>query len=102
MIQRTYVQMLIMLGNFFDASQLQVISRYSNAENGEGDRVDYGLYQTSREIKDTLIVLTLVMGQLVVSDFSTISTYEYLILFDQTAKKQAGVIMLWNICCKCL
>ncbi|MFR0512653.1 peptidoglycan DD-metalloendopeptidase family protein [Limosilactobacillus reuteri subsp. suis] len=82
----------------FDASdQLQVISRYSNAENGEGDRVDYWFAPTSRENQGYLDSANFSNGQLVVNgwhanDASTIAPNHFLILFDQTAKKQAGVI----------
>ena len=82
----------------FDANdQLQVISRYSDAANGEGNRVDYWFAPSSRENQGYLDSANFSNGQLVVNgwhanDVSTIAPNHFLILYDQTAKKQAGVI----------
>ena len=80
----------------FDASdQLQVISRYSDAQNGEGNRVDFWFAPTSRENQGNLDSANFSNGQLVVNgwhanDASTIAPNHFLILFDRTANKQAA------------
>ena len=82
----------------FDASdQLQVISRYSDAQNGEGNRVDFWFAPTSRENQGHLDSANFSNGQLVVNgwhanDASTIAPNHFLILFDKTANKQAASI----------
>lgn len=87
----------------FDASdQLQVISRYSDAANGEGNRVDYWFAPTNRENEGHLDSANFSNGQLVVNgwhanDASAIAPNQFLILYDQTAKKQAGMVSATQI-----
>lgn len=82
----------------FDANdKLQIISRYSNAANGEGQRVDYWFAPTNRDNQGSLDSVNFSNGQLTVNgwhadDASAIAPNHFLILYDQTAKRQAGMV----------
>lgn len=87
----------------FDANdKLQIISRYSNAANGEGQRVDYWFAPANRDNQGYLDSVNFSNGQLTVhgwhaDDASAIAPNHFLILYDQTAKRQAGVIKATTI-----
>ncbi|WP_410174584.1 M23 family metallopeptidase [Limosilactobacillus pontis] len=82
----------------FDANdKLQIISRYSNAANGEGQRVDYWFAPTNRDNQGNLDSVNFSNGQFTVNgwhadDVSSIAPNQFLILYDQTAKRQAGMV----------
>lgn len=82
----------------FDANdKLQIISRYSNAANGEGQRVDYWFAPTNRDNQGYLDSVNFSNGQLTVSgwhadDASAIAPNHFLILYDQTTKRQTGMV----------
>lgn len=82
----------------FDANdKLQIISRYSNAANGEGQHVDYWFVPANRDNQGHLDSVNFSNGQLTVGgwhadDASAIAPNHFLILYDQTAKRQAGVV----------
>ncbi len=87
--------------------ELQVISRYSDAANGEGNRVDYWFAPKkfmSGNISNqgNLDSFNLSNGQLTVSgwhatDYSQIENNHYLILFDNTNKTQVKTIKVANV-----
>lgn len=82
----------------FDANdKLQIISRYSNAANGEGQHVDYWFAPANRDNQGHLDSVNFSNGQLTVTgwhadDASAIAPNHFLILYDQTAKRQAGMV----------
>lgn len=82
----------------FDANdKLQIISRYSNAANGEGQHVDYWFAPANRDNQGHLDSVNFSNGQLTVTgwhadDASAIAPNHFLILYDQTTKRQAGVV----------
>ena len=87
--------------------ELQVISRYSDAANGEGNRVDYWFapkkfMSGNTSNQGNLDSFNLSNGQLTVSgwhatDYSQIENNHYLILFDNTNKTQVKTIKVANV-----
>ena len=87
--------------------ELQVISRYSDAANGEGNRVDYWFapkkfMSGNTSNQGNLDSFNLSNGQLTVSgwhatDYSQIENNHYLILFDNTNKIQVKTIKVANV-----
>ncbi|NMV53637.1 N-acetylmuramoyl-L-alanine amidase, partial [Lactobacillus reuteri] len=87
--------------------ELQVISRYSNAANGEGNRVDYWFapkkfMSGNTSNQGNLDSFNLSNGQLIVSgwhatDYSQVENNHYLILFDNTNKTQVKSIKVTNV-----
>ncbi|AGR65315.1 hypothetical protein N134_07535 [Limosilactobacillus reuteri TD1] len=87
--------------------ELQVISRYSDAANGEGNRVDYWFapkkfMSGNTSNQGNLDSFNLSNGQLTVSgwhatDYSQIENNHYLILFDNTNKTQVKTIKFANV-----
>lgn len=87
--------------------ELQVISRYSDAANGEGNRVDYWFapkkfMSGNTSNQGNLDSFNISNGQLTVSgwhatDYSQIENNHYLILFDNTNKTQVKTIKVANV-----
>lgn len=87
--------------------ELQVISRYSDAANGEGNRVDYWFtpkkfMSGNTSNQGNLDSFNISNGQLTVSgwhatDYSQVENNYYLILFDNTNKTQVKAIKTINI-----
>lgn len=82
----------------FDANdKLQVISRYSDSANGEGQRVDYWFAPANRDNQGSLDSVNFSNGQLIFSgwhadDASAIAPNHFLILYDQTSKRQVSMV----------
>ncbi|PWT63415.1 N-acetylmuramoyl-L-alanine amidase, partial [Limosilactobacillus reuteri] len=87
--------------------ELQVISRYSDAANGEGNRIDYWFapkkfMSGNTSNQGNLDSFNLSDGQLIVSgwhatDYSQVENNHYLILFDNTNKTQVKSIKVTNV-----
>ena len=87
--------------------ELQIISRYSDAANGEGNYVSY--WYTPKKFapantsnQGSLDSFNLSNGQLIVSgwhatDYSQVENNHYLILFDNTNKTQVKSIKVTNV-----
>ncbi len=77
--------------------RLQIVSRYSDAANGEGHRVDYWFAPANRDNEGYLDSYNLSNGNLVVNgwhadDVSQVEPNHFLILYDRTANRQVGVV----------
>ncbi|MEE6720159.1 C39 family peptidase [Limosilactobacillus reuteri] len=87
--------------------ELQIISRYSDAANGEGNYVSYWyapqkFAPTNTSNQGSLDSFNLSNGQLIVSgwhatDYSQVENNHYLILFDNTNKTQVKSIKVTNV-----
>ncbi|PWT62345.1 N-acetylmuramoyl-L-alanine amidase, partial [Limosilactobacillus reuteri] len=87
--------------------ELQIISRYSDAANGEGNYVSYWyapqkFAPANTSNQGSLDSFNLSNGQLIVSgwhatDYSQVENNHYLILFDNTNKTQVKSIKVTNV-----
>ena len=81
---------------------IQIVSRWTNDKNGNGDTVDYWFGPVQKQNRGNLDSWQLSSGQLEVSgwhanDASIYEPYHYLIVFDNTNGQQVNAIQVQNI-----
>lgn len=86
---------------------LRIISRYSNAQNGEGQRVDYwfnvrNFSPADKSNQGFLDNFDISNGNVVVSgwhatNYTAVEPYHFLILFDNTSNRQLGSARVKNV-----